>query len=211
MTRAHRTQAERRAETRSALMRSATKLFAQRGLRDTSIDDVAEEAGYSKGAFYANFKNKEELFLAMLDERFADRLKEMEEALESDEPPERQAHRVGVDYAHHIAGDPAWQRLFFEFAAYALRNEDFREELVTRYAALRARMVEIFERRAARLSLAPSISLAEISLMTCAMTDGFALNSLLEPGAIDGDLYPRMLAIFFTGLAAMQEPPGPRH
>src|ERR1700679_3861070 len=65
---------EKQAQTRSCLMRSAAKLFAQRGFRDASIDDVAEDAGFTKGAFYANFASKEELFLAMLDEHFARRV-----------------------------------------------------------------------------------------------------------------------------------------
>ena len=51
-------------------MESAAKVFACKGMSQGSIDEVAEDAGYTKGAFYANFKNKEELFLAMLDEGF---------------------------------------------------------------------------------------------------------------------------------------------
>ena len=64
---------EKQAHTRSCLMQSAANVFAQRGLQQASIDEVAEDAGFTKGAFYANFKSKEELFLAMLDERFAER------------------------------------------------------------------------------------------------------------------------------------------
>lgn len=184
-------------------MESAAKLFARRGLRETSIDDVAEEAGFSKGAFYAHFKSKEELFLAMLDDRFAERLAELEDALASDEPPEQQAHKAGADYARHISADLEWERLFFEFAAYALRNEDFRQELLTRYAAIRARMLDLYQRRAARVQFVSPVPLEEVVLMTCAMTDGFALNRLLESGMVEDDIYSRMLAIFFTGLVAM--------
>ena len=56
------THKERRAETRRCLMASAARAFARHGLDRTSIDQVAEDAGYTKGAFYANFKNKKELF-----------------------------------------------------------------------------------------------------------------------------------------------------
>ena len=48
---------EKQAHTRTCLMRSAAKVFAQRGLQNASIDDVAQHAGFTKGAFYANFKN----------------------------------------------------------------------------------------------------------------------------------------------------------
>ena len=71
------TRKEKQAHTRECLMRSAAKVFTQRGLQQASIDEVAEDAGFTKGAFYANFKNKEELFLAMLDERFTERIEEI--------------------------------------------------------------------------------------------------------------------------------------
>ena len=61
------TRKEKQAHTRNCLMKSAAKVFAKRGLQQASIDEVAEEAGYTKGAFYANFKNKRELVYALLD------------------------------------------------------------------------------------------------------------------------------------------------
>jgi AcrR family transcriptional regulator len=54
------TRKEKQAHTRTCLMESAGKVFAKRGLQQASIDEVAEDAGFTKGAFYANFKNKEE-------------------------------------------------------------------------------------------------------------------------------------------------------
>src|SRR5436853_7658208 len=123
------TREERRAHTRMCLMEAAGKIFSRQGLQQASIDDVAEEAGYTKGAFYANFKSKEELFLAMLDERFAARLKEIDAAVASDETLEVQAQQAGADFARFLGADRSWQRLFFEFAAHAARNEEFREEL----------------------------------------------------------------------------------
>src|SRR5881392_2661476 len=122
------TREERRAHTRMCLMEAAGKIFSRQGLQQASIDDVAEEAGFTKGAFYANFASKEELFLAMLDGRFAARLEELERATASDEPPEEQARQAGADFSRAIAADPEWERLFFEFAAHAGRNEPFRRE-----------------------------------------------------------------------------------
>src|ERR671910_103600 len=59
---------EKQAKTRSSLLKAAAKVFCRHGLEGASIDEVSAEAGYTKGAFYANFKSKEELFLVMLDE-----------------------------------------------------------------------------------------------------------------------------------------------
>ncbi len=199
------TRKEQQAHTRSCLMKSAAKIFARRGLQNASIDEVAEDAGFTKGAFYANFKSKEELFLAMLDERFAARLREIDSAVASGESPEAQARQAGEDFVRFLRADSEWQRLFFEFAAYAARNEEFREELVTRYRALRDRITQILERRCEELGLEPPVPLDQVALMTFAMANGIALESLLEPDAVSEDLYGSMLAVFFTGMRTMAQ------
>jgi AcrR family transcriptional regulator len=200
-----RTRKEQQAHTRSCLMKSAAKVFARRGLQQASIDEVAEDAGFTKGAFYANFKSKEELFLAMLDERFAERLKEIDAAVASDEAPEVQAQQAGADFARFLSADRSWQRLFFEFAAYAARNEEFREELVTRHRALRERIAEVYSRRAGEVGLTPPIPFEQVSLMTFAMAHGIALEKLLEPEAVPDELFGTMLLVFFTGLRTLAE------
>jgi AcrR family transcriptional regulator len=199
------TRKEKQAHTRSCLMKSAARVFARRGLQNASIDEVAEDAGFTKGAFYANFKSKEELFLAMLDERFAERLSEIDKALATDEAPEAQAQQAGRDFAGYLSADREWQRLFFEFAAHAARDDDFRQELVTRYRSLRERIAGVFERRAAELGVTPPFPLQEVALMTFAMANGVALESLLEPDVASDDLYATMLLIFFTGLRVLSE------
>jgi AcrR family transcriptional regulator len=201
------TRKEKQAHTRSCLMQSAAKVFARRGLQSASIDEVAEDAGYTKGAFYANFKNKEELFLAMLDERFAERLDEIDAVLSSDAELEDQAQQAGVDFTRYLASDPEWQRLFSEFTAYAARDEDFREELVTRYRALRERIAEGLGTQADKIGVAAPIPLEQVALMTLAMAHGVAIEKLLEPEAVSDDLYGTMLMIFFTGLRTLAETP----
>src|SRR5207249_8454527 len=134
------TRKQKQAHTRECLMRSAAQVFARRGLQQASIDEVAEEAGFTKGAFYANFKSKEELFLAMLDERFAQRIEDIEAVIAGEGSTAEKARRAGDQFARNFRADPEWERLFFEFSAYAARDEEFREELVTRYRAMREQM-----------------------------------------------------------------------
>jgi AcrR family transcriptional regulator len=199
------TREEKQAHTRSCLMASAAKVFARRGLQQASIDEVAEDAGFTKGAFYANFKSKEELFLVMLDERFAERLEQIERAAGGESDLDEAARRAGQDYTNFISADPEWQRLFFEFSAYAARNEDFRQELVTRYRALRDRITEIYARSAEQVGVEPPIPVDQVAVMTFAMANGIALEKLLEPEVVSDEAYGTMLAVFFRGLAAMVE------
>jgi AcrR family transcriptional regulator len=199
------TRKEKQAHTRSCLMHSAAKVFARRGLQQASIDEVAEDAGFTKGAFYANFKSKEELFLAMLDQRFAERIAEIDRVMAAQAAPEEQARQVAADFLRYLGSDPDWQRIFFEFTAYAARNESFREELVTRYKALRARIADAYRQRQEELGITLPVPVEQISLMTFAMANGIALENLLEPDAVSDDLYATMLTAFFTGLRAMSD------
>jgi AcrR family transcriptional regulator len=166
---------------------------------------VAEDAGYTKGAFYANFASKDELFLAMLDERFEERIAEVQRAAEEESEIQDSVRRAGADFNRYVATDPSWQRLFFEFTAYAAREEAFRRELVARYRRLRERIAEVYERWASDQGVKPPIPVDQIALMTFAMANGMALERLLEPEAVSDELYPAMLGVFFTGLASMVE------
>jgi AcrR family transcriptional regulator len=194
------TRKQRQAHTRARLMHSAAKVAAARGLDGASLDLVAEEAGFTKGAVYANFESKEALFLAMLDERFAQRVAELDRVLASEGTIEEQARQAGSDFIAAIEAEPEWERLFFEFAAYAARNEGFRLELVERYRGLRERIAELFERRAGELGMEPPLPASQVAMMTFAMANGVGLERLLEPEAVDDDLFPSMLVTFFAGL-----------
>jgi AcrR family transcriptional regulator len=191
--------------TRTRLMHSASRVFARRGLHQASIDEVAAEAGFTKGAFYANFQSKEQLFLAMLDERFAQRLREIEERSNNESEVEEQARAVGEDFGRYLAGDPDWQRLFFEFVAHAIREEPFRAELVARYRGLREGIARIFRRRGEELGKDLPLAPEAVAMMTFAMANGLALERMLEPELVPEELFGQMLAIFFAGLRAVAQ------
>lgn len=63
MPRRRLTREESQAQTRGRLLDAARTVFAGRGYHGASVEEIAEEAGYSKGAVYSNFESKEEIFL----------------------------------------------------------------------------------------------------------------------------------------------------
>jgi AcrR family transcriptional regulator len=197
------TRKESQARTRSKLLESAGRVFARRGMERATVDEVAGEAGYTKGAFYANFRSKEDLFLAMLDERFAQRLDEIDRVLDSGASVQDQARQAGRDFSDYLATDPEWSRLFFEFAVQAMRDEDFRKELVARHRTVRSRIADGFRTHTETLGGEPPIPPEDVAMMTYAMADGFALARILEREDIPDDMFATMLAVFFTGLAAL--------
>jgi AcrR family transcriptional regulator len=206
------TRKERQARTRELLMESAATVAARRGIERASLDEVAERAGFTKGAVYANFKSKEDLFLAMLDARFAERLAELDRILSSEEDPDVQARAAAAGFIAAIESEPEWQRLFFEFTVYAAHNEGFRIALAARSRTMRERLAERLAARAARLGIEPVLPPEQVATMTFAMAHGVALERLLDPKAVPDGLLPEMMAVFFSGLrarAAAGPAPGP--
>src|ERR1044071_906124 len=111
------TRAQSQAQTRADLVRTARRLFFEDGYHPTSLDKVADAAGYSKGAVYSNFRNKDELCLAVLDEVRGERLAEILEIMAKPDTPSRiEALR---EWAERVIGDPGWTSLEVEFAVHA--------------------------------------------------------------------------------------------
>ncbi len=74
---------ERTELTRARLIQSAEKIFARDGFEAAKLEEIAANAGYTRGAFYANFKNKEDLFFALLEGEISSRI---EKARNQDRP-----------------------------------------------------------------------------------------------------------------------------
>jgi AcrR family transcriptional regulator len=128
------TRAETQAATRAQLVATAKQMFFVDGYHPTSLEKVADAAGYSKGAVYSNFRNKDELCTAVLDEIRAERLGEVIEMMARPDTPARiEALR---DWAERVIGDPGWTTLEVEFAVHARRTEQLRTELAGRLAGI---------------------------------------------------------------------------
>src|SRR5919106_7009672 len=115
--RRRRTQAERRAETRASVLAAARSVFARRGLRGASLEEIAEEAGVSRGAVYYNFDDKEHLFLALLRERCLARAERLESMATGSGDVGTDIRRVAMRFIEDAEKDPEWTRLFVEFAS----------------------------------------------------------------------------------------------
>lgn len=194
------TRKEKQAKTRSALLRSAARLICRKGITEASVEDVARDAGYTKGAFYANFKSKEEMFLVMLDEAYAEELERLESHLSGAEPVE-EVRASAEDFMRFVRADPEWPRLYFEFVVYAARNPEFREELATRNRAMKERIGEVIRKWASEFSAEPPFPYEDIATMLFCLADGFLVQQLVEPD-VDDELYATMNTTLFKGIAA---------
>jgi AcrR family transcriptional regulator len=171
------TQAERRDETRRALLASANRAFSRDGFHAVSVDTIAEDAGYSKGAVYARFGGKDDLFLAVLEARFIDRLD-----LPGLDATRRGGRRERIEalarvHRRVIREDPAWAVAWVEFAAHATRDPNLRRRLRELNASLRERA----ERHLAELGVVDESDAGYLTTVSLVLGSGVSIERMLDP------------------------------
>ena len=202
-----RTQAERREETRELVLAAAGRVFATRGFHGTSLDAIAEEAGFSRGAVYYNFADKEELFLELLDRRCAERARELREAFADVEEGDAEATgrqaRVAADQAlDAMTGDPEWRALYLEFLAHAARDSSFRRRFSRRSQEMRAALEDIVVERTRSIS-ALDMEPEQLAVVIDALGTGLWAHHMLHGSrAVPRNLLSKALALLGDGVAA---------
>jgi AcrR family transcriptional regulator len=125
----------RTAETRAKLLAAASQLFTGQGFENTQLEEVAAHAGYTRGAIYAHYTSKEDLFLELLRERIERQLAELRAVLGSEPGTVKRLEKFRGWMSHQVA-DPLWPILALEFKLYALRRPSARAKLQGMYDLL---------------------------------------------------------------------------
>lgn len=186
------TRAEQQAQTRARLVDAAARVFARRGFRAASVEEIAEEAGYSHGAVYSNFEGKSDLFLAVFEDYMAERVRELAEtqaALGEDAPLRVRARALADQWMDRLARDRESVALHLEFIAHADRDPELARRFGSRSAAMRealARYITHFQQEA---GLELPLSADDLALVLRALGIGLAIESLVSPDAVRHDLY----------------------
>lgn len=189
---------EQRALTKARLIASARIVFARRGFHQALLEEIAEQAGYSTGAIYANFESKEELFLAVLDDHVAARVRAVEQAVSEAGTPAQRARAGADDWMRFLCEDPGWYRLFIELWSHAQRDPELRARVAARFAAFPKANAELVQAGARDLDIALPEGLANAAgTLFTALADGLALMKLLDPEAVPDELFGDALAALY--------------
>ena len=208
MKRKRMSQAERRDETREELIGAAARVFSKRGFHGTSLDAIAEEAGYSRGAVYYNFADKEELFLELLDRRCAERAQDLREVFaEVDEGDVAATGRQAQVAAQHsldaMTGDPEWRALYLEFLAHAARDTAFRRRFGRRTQEMRSALEEVVVGRTAPFAETLDMEPEQLAVVIDALGTGLWASHMLHGGrAVPPDLFSKAMGLIVEGIAA---------
>lgn len=172
---------ERRLEhTRGLLLDAAEEVFARKGLSGAALEDIADAAGYTRGAIYSHFGAKEELFLAVTDrqrQRFLDGFAEIIQSfdrlgdIDIDELADRWAQ---------ASSDPNRAALNYELTLFLLRSPAARDRLaVQRLETIRS-LAEFIAKNVARLGAVLAMPADELARVILAVNDGVTLGSHLD-------------------------------
>lgn len=181
---------QRQQETRTRLLDAAERMFAERGIHGASLDDVAADAGLTKGAVYSNFTSKADLLLGLMQRRQAEDVVDAEGILaDTSRPAEGRFHSLGKAYAHGVgkARSRQYAMLLLEFWLYGMRDPTAQtqaaEMLRSSRAGTRAAIETHHHNHTSRLS--PT----QLATLTTALDIGLAVQHLIDPEEVPGELY----------------------
>jgi len=190
-------------EARDELLAAALRVFARRGYREAGVDEIAAEAGYSKGALYWHFSSKEELLTALLDERIDAPMRDRV-ALLASAPPERDMSVEATrEFARQLGGQREAVLLEREYWTLAIRDRELRARYAERQTELRDALAAAIEARARHLGT-PELTMPpeDVARIVMSIIGGLAVDELIEPGSVRPELLGEALAVVYAGLVA---------
>ena len=194
------TRGERKAQTRNDLIAAADRLFTRHGFHATSLDAIADEAGYTKGAVYSNFAAKEDLFFAVYERRVTAAVEDIERLLAKTPDFPSALERIVLDTQERQAAGDRWLAVFFEFWAHVLRHHELR----ARFAELHAAAIRPLADGLAAWADGRGIELPDeprkLATAEYAMQIGLSLERLTQPDVVDPGLRTRMARLSLEDL-----------
>jgi AcrR family transcriptional regulator len=191
---------ERQRQTRERLLEAAERVFLRRGLQGSSVEEIAAEAGYTRGAFYSNFKSKDELFVELLQDRVYRGYRKILEELPDEAETPRERMRRGAERLREVqeGEDGRWLfRLWLECLTQAARDEEFRKLAAGFWSANREAMAARGEDEYRELGRKPPLPTDQMATGMIALDIGLAVQHLVDPDAVPLDLYEPLYDLLF--------------
>jgi AcrR family transcriptional regulator len=194
---------ERSEATRSRLIRAAEKIFARDGFEAAKLEEIAAEAGHTRGAFYANFGSKEDLFFALLEGQISSRINAVEQITRNLRDPEEKLRAFRAFFLT-VCEDRRWSLLSLEFKLFAVRHP----EVKVRLAAMNRRLVkprigilrDVMEGTGRKLPVSPTA----VAMSLSAVTNALGLEHMLDRSLMPEAALKQILGNYFDSLTGGQ-------
>jgi AcrR family transcriptional regulator len=172
-----RTQRERTEETKAKLLHAALQLFVRFGFEATPIEEIARKAGYTRGAFYCNFKNKEELFIAVMERVLGEWSKDFAELSQKYTDPYDRLVGLQNLYAKRTSDATyAVPGILLEYKLYAMRHPKRHPKMAEAYARIRKSRQHLLKQSMEALGLKSPVGADMLEGALAALITGLALD-----------------------------------
>jgi AcrR family transcriptional regulator len=192
---------EQQQQTRERIVDAAEQLFVDEGFHAVSVDRVAGEAGYTKGAVYSNFESKEDLFFAVYERRATRGIAEVEAQLAAAGGASEGMDAIADRIMRRRGRDDGWLAVFFEFWAHVVRRPALRARFGEIHLRAQKPFVRAIEAHAREHGYELPDESRKLAVAAYAMQLGLQLERLTLPNLVDPEFGVRMNRLFLDDLA----------
>ena len=193
--------ATQREQTRTYLLDAAAAVFAARGYHGASLEEIAQAAGLTKGAIYSNFGSKEDLFLALVEQRQAVMLEQFFAAGAQEDP--RTRIQATTDVYRRLAPTQAEWALWEEFVLFALRNAALRQKLNADGKAAWTALVRMVEQDCQDRGVEPPLPPEALARLYLAVFEGLARQRALDPSGVPDELFGTLVTFIGEAVSTL--------
>ena len=195
MTRKRLSREDSREQTTQRLLDAAQKLIARKGLDAASVENIAEAAGYSRGAFYSNFKSKDDLFIELLRRDHLRSLAQFDELRASDLPVDQMQLRTRDIYSHLFRDNESFMN-WTEARMVAARDTRFRAKLDALMAEKRAQIASFIGYFYQRVGVTPPMAPEKMAMGFMSLAEGVRLFMMSSPSEMTSPTAESILSLF---------------
>ncbi len=185
--------------TRKRLLEAAERIFAREGFEAARLEDIATTAGYTRGAFYANFESKEDIFFSLLEQWINSRMEQINSLLRKYNTPEKRVRALREHHAQ-LAKDRSLALLSLEFKLFAIRHPEAHARLRARQQKLRSCGGDILRRIMKDLGRSLPLSYTAAATGLGALSNALLLENLVDSKTLPDEDSRQLLGMFFDAV-----------
>jgi AcrR family transcriptional regulator len=188
-----------REQTTQRLLEAAQKLIAKKGLEAASVENIAAAAGYTRGAFYSNFKSKDDLFIELLRRDHEKATAELNALRDRSLPVDHVQSRARDIYGQMYRDNESFL-IWTEARMLAVRDARFRAKLNALMTEKRAQIADFIDYFYERVGVAPPLASEQMAMGFMSLAEGVKLFMMSSPAEMTGPIAESLLTVFVESI-----------